>query len=193
MKMPRKPPDIDKKQFTYFSSPEKFDLIRTEGMKTEKDGKYRHWDILRHLSPPEGLNLEEWWCGIKMRRMLGYKSVPLCGRDKKDFFFYNITETVQEELHQIDLGTGGVIKAPESIVNHNTRDQYLVHSIIQEAITSSQIEGATTTRRVAKEMLRSGRAPQNTSERMILNNFYTMQKIREWKEFPLSKDLVFEI
>ena len=34
----------------YFSSPEKFDLIRKEGNKTEDEGKYRHWDILRHLN-----------------------------------------------------------------------------------------------------------------------------------------------
>ncbi|NGX44626.1 MAG: hypothetical protein K1060chlam3_00798, partial [Candidatus Anoxychlamydiales bacterium] len=42
-------------------------------------------------------------------------------------------------------------------------------------------------------MLRSGRAPRNKSEQMILNNYYAMQKIRQWKELPLSKDLIFEI
>ncbi len=31
---------------------------------------------------------------------------------------------------------------PEAIVNPQTRDQYIVRSLIQEAITSSQIEGA---------------------------------------------------
>ena len=67
------------------------------------------------------------------------------------------------------------------------------HQLFEEAITSSQIEGAATTRRVAKEMLRSGRPARDKSERMILNNFYTMQQIRAWKEQPLSKELIFEI
>ncbi len=194
MKMPRRPPpDIRDKQSTYFSSPEKFNLIRDEGNKTEDEGKYRHWDILRHLTPPEGLTLEEWWYGIKMRRLLGFKSIPLWDRERKDMFFYNLPDKVLEQLHQIDLGAGGMIKMPEPIVNPQTRDQYLVRSLIQEAITSSQIEGAATTRKVAKEMLRSGRPPRNKSERMILNNFHTMQKIHIWKDQPLSPDLVFEI
>ncbi len=193
MKIPRRPPDIRDKQMSWFSSPGKFDLIRNEGNRTEDEGKYRHWDILRHLTPPEGLTLEEWWCGIKMRRLLGFKSIPLWDRQKKDMFFYNLPDKVLEQLHQIDLGAGGMIKTPEAIVNPHTRDQYIVRSLIQEAITSSQIEGAATTRRVAKEMLRSGRPPRDKSERMILNNFYTMQKISIWKEQPLSPDLVFEI
>ncbi len=193
MKIPRRPPDIRDKQLMYFSSPEKFDLIRNEGNKTEDEGKYRHWDILRHLAPPKGLTLEEWWCGIKMRRLLGFKSVPLWDRERKDVFFYNLPDKVLEQLHQFDLGAGGMIKIPEAIVNPQTRDQYIVHSLIQEAITSSQIEGAATTRRVAKEMLRSGRPPRDKSEQMILNNFHTMQKISIWKEQPLSPDLVFEI
>jgi Fic family protein len=176
-----------------FSSLEKFDLMRREGNKTEDEGKYRHWDILRHLAPPQGLTVEEWWYGIKMRRLLGFKSVPLWDRARKDVFFYNLPDKVLEQLHQVDLGAGGMIKIPEAIVNPQTRDQYIVRSLIQEAITSSQIEGAATTRRVAKEMLRSGRPPRDKSERMILNNFHTMQKMGIWKELPLSPALVFEI
>lgn len=193
MKMPRRPPDIREKQLLYSSSPEKFDLIRKEGNKTEDEGKYRHWDILRHITPPSGLTLEEWWAGIKMRRLLGYKSIPLRDRDGKDLFSYNIPDKVFEQLHQIDLGAGGLIEAPEAIVNSQTRDRYIVRSLIQESITSSQIEGAATTRRVAKEMLRSGRPPRDKSEQMILNNFHTMQQIRIWKDQPLSPALIFEM
>ncbi len=193
MKIPRKPPDIKDKQLIIFSSPEKFDLIRKEGSKTEGEGKYRHWDVIRHLHPPNGLTTEEWWAGIKMHRLLGFKSVPLWDRDRKDLFFYNIIDTVLEQLHLIDLGAGGSIELPNAIVNPHSRDQYIVHSLIEEAITSSQIEGAATTRRVAKEMLRSGRAARDKSEQMILNNFHTMQQIRTWKDQPLSKELIFEI
>lgn len=193
MKIPRKPPEINELLKSFFSSPEKFDLIRKEGEKTEAEGKYRHWDILRHLAPPPGLTVQEWWYGIKMRRLLSFKPIPLYDKAGKDLFFYNLPDPILAELHHIDLCMGGMIKAPEAIVNPQTRDQYLVRSLIQEAITSSQIEGAATTRKVAKEMLRSGRPPRNKSEQMILNNFLTMQKIRVWKEQPLTKELIFEI
>ncbi len=193
MKMPRRPPNIKEIQLTIASSPEKFAIIRKEGNKTEEEGKYRHWDILRHLTPPVGLTVEEWWTGIKMRRLLGLKSVPLLDREGKGLFWYNVPDKVLQQLHVIDLGAGGSIGVPDAIVNPHTRDQYLVSSLIEEAITSSQIEGAATTRRVAKEMLKSGRAPRDKSEQMILNNFHTMQQIRTWKDRPLDEDLIFEI
>lgn len=81
----------------------------------------------------------------------------------------------------------------KQITNPDTKDQYYVSSLIQEAITSSQLEGAATTRRVAKEMIKTGRPPRDKSERMILNNFRTMQQIGKIKDKPLSKELVFEI
>ncbi len=193
MKMPKKPPDVRDQELEIFTSREKIKLIREKGIKTEREGKYRHWDILRHIPPPNGLTLLEWWAGIKMQRLLGYKSVPLWDKSRQDLFFYNLTDNVMEQLHHIDFGAGGAIEAPAAIVNPQTRDQYIVHSLIEEAITSSQIEGAATTRRVAKDMLRSGRAPRDKSEQMILNNYRTMGKIRIWKDLPLTKELVFEI
>ncbi|MEB3318653.1 MAG: hypothetical protein VKO39_11015 [Cyanobacteriota bacterium] len=46
-----------------------------------------------------------------------------------------------------------------------------------EAITSCQMEGAATTRDMAKAMIRGRRTPRDRSERMILNNLLTMQRI----------------
>ncbi|HEV2045125.1 MAG TPA: Fic family protein [Chthoniobacterales bacterium] len=82
---------------------------------------------------------------------------------------------------------------PEPIANPQTRSQYIMRSLFQEAVTSSQLEGAATTRAVAKEMLRTGRAPRTRGERMILNNYLTMQKIADWKERPLDSSLLFEM
>ena len=81
---------------------------------------------------------------------------------------------------------------PEQITPE-TKDRYCVRSLIEEATTSSQLEGAATTRRVAKDMIRSGRRPRDRSEKMILNNYLTMQRIGEIKNEPLTPDLVFQI
>ena len=59
------------------------------------------------------------------------------------------------------------------------RERYVISSLIEEAITSSQLEGAMTTREVAKDLLRSGRKPRTKDERMILNNYRGMLRVRE--------------
>ena len=64
---------------------------------------------------------------------------------------------------------------------------------MEEAITSSQLEGAATTREVAKKMLAEGRKPRDRSERMIVNNYMTMRRIMELKDKPLSPDMVLQI
>jgi Fic family protein len=96
-------------------------------------------------------------------------------------------------LHAIDRDASGRIAVPDSITNPQTRDRYIQSSLIEEAITSSQLEGAATTRERAQQMIRSGRRPTDKSERMILNNYRAMQLISGFKDRPLSRELVCEI
>src|SRR5437588_6391671 len=120
--------------------------------------EYLHWDRLIRLSPPAGLTHEEWWLGLKLGRSQIYKTIPL--RDKEGQpFRYLLADPIPEQLHAIDLGAGGGIGVPEPVTNPTTRDRYHVSSLIEEAITSSQLEGATTTREVAREMIQAGRPP----------------------------------
>ena len=101
-----------------------------------------------------------------------------------------------QQLHLIDMGAGAIpltIGIPEPIANTQTKDKYQIRSLMEEAITSSQLEGAATTREAAKEMIRTGRPPRDTDEQMILNNFVTMQRITKLKNELLTPEMVFEI
>jgi Fic family protein len=155
-------------------------------------GKYLHWDDLRHRTPPQGLSHLEWWIGLKLRRIAHARTIPLRGTDRQRFTF-SLSDPIPERLHQFDLWAGGTVQMPEPVANAETRSAYVVRSLIEEAITSSQLEGAATTREVAKEMLRQGRPARDRSEQMILNNFRTMERILELKGEKLTTDLVFEI
>ena len=170
------------------------DLQRIIGLSSSLSttGKYLHWDILRHLKPPGGYSHEEWWAVLKLRRQGQAKRVPLTDSQGKPFTYSTVDPTT-EMLQKIDQGAGGLIRMPDQITNPEVRDQYYVSSLIQEAITSSQLEGAATTRSVAKEMIRTGRPPRDKSEQMILNNFLTMRRISDLKGKPLSIDLILEI
>jgi Fic family protein len=96
-------------------------------------------------------------------------------------------------LHTIDRDASGEIRMAEEATNPATRDRYIINSLIEEAITSSVLEGAATTRKVARDMIRSGRQPRDRSERMIVNNFNTMQRIGDIRAEPLSVPLILDL
>jgi len=118
-------------------------------------------------------------------------NAPYC-RSKKPFQ-YLTNDFITETLHQIDQSVTAFNRMPEQIKNTETKNRHYVNSLIQEAFTSSQLEGATTTRLVAKEMIRTGRLPCDKSEQMILNNFAAMKRIHRFKNESLSRELVFDI
>jgi Fic family protein len=191
MKMPKIPPPLHELMHEVMASNRAGTILSTPGEPLIR-GKYLHWDKLIRYPLPYGLSHREWWLTTKMSRLPFQKAIPLIDMNRVAFQ-YVLTDPIPEQLHQIDLGAGGLIQMPDQITNPATRDQYYVGSLIEEAITSSQLEGATTTRQVAKEMIRAGRMPRDRSERMILNNFLTMRRISDLKNEPLTKDLVFEI
>lgn len=155
-------------------------------------GKYLHWDELRHRQPPHNLSHLEWWAGVRLTRAPLMKRVPL--RDKAGQpFTYMLADPVLRLLHEIDQNASGGIQLAEEVTNPAARDRYIVNSLIEESITSSQLEGASTTAEVAREMIRSGRRPIDRSEWMILNNFYAMRFVQENRHEPLTPELVFEL
>lgn len=156
------------------------------------DGQYFHWDKLRHRKPPRDLSAEDWWAAVKAARLPFRKPVALCDLGGTPFYFCPV-EPVQEMLHRIDSRLAGRIGASDAITTGSQRDRYLFSSLIEEAITSSQLEGAATTRRIAVDMLRSGRRPRDHDERMIFNNYRAMATIRQWRDEPFSPELVLKL
>lgn len=191
MRIPQTPPTL-KDLTAEVKEPERMMQLFSRMREAKTQRHYLHWDKLRRYSPPDGMTHREWWMVLKFSRMDALKPIGLTDKSGRSFQFA-VPELVLEELHQIDLGAGGLVSIPEPITNPQTRDRYLVSSLMEEAITSSQLEGAVTTREVAKEMIRSGRKPRDNSEQMILNNYVTMQRIRELKASALSPELVFQI
>ncbi|WP_254956721.1 MULTISPECIES: Fic family protein [unclassified Cyanobium] len=154
--------------------------------------RYLHWDELRHRTPPQGLSHEQWWLAEKLARRSTGTPLPLLSCDGSPFWLCQPPMLLQA-LHDIDRRAGAGGMAPSAVTTPSTRNRYLLSALMEEAITSSQMEGAATTRDVAKAMIRSRRAPRDRSEQMILNNFRTMQHIRELKDQPLTPQLVLDL
>jgi len=192
MKMPKEPPGFAETWVQIRDDPELMPKIFGERFSLLVGGKYLHWDKLIYYAPPKGLTHEQWWFALKMQRQSLFKQVTLNDKHGKPFNYLEV-EPIPEILHEIDQGAGGLIRMPEQITNPDTKDQYYVGSLIQEAITSSQLEGAATTREIAKDMIKTGRVPRDRSEQMILNNFKTMRRIGKLKDERLSKELVLHL
>lgn len=156
------------------------------------DSEYLPWDRLRFKTPPTDIDHELWWVMIKLRRQVQQRAVPLKDMNGDDFH-YALTDTILKQCELIARQASGEISLPELALSSGDRDRYVVNSLIEEAITSSQLEGASTTRRVATQMIRSGRTPATKSERMILNNYRAMELIREWRDDPITAERVLEL
>lgn len=157
------------------------------------DDRYLHWDKLRHLEAPNGLSSEEWWLGLKVRREGAARLLPL--QDIEGISFrYGLPDPVLRHLHRVDQRAGGEVAMDEVVTSEKQAGQrFLVNSLMEEAIRSSQLEGAATSRRVAKEMLRTGRKPRGRGELMILNNYRALQFMREEMGESLSPETILEL
>jgi len=194
MKIPVTPPDyLGLIKSISQDSPEKIGEILSLSVQPDPRGNYYHWEKLRHLKLPSEISThEEWWLAIKFARRALYKKIPHTDKNGIDFI-YGEPDTVRRLLHEIDIHGGGELRASEQVANPNTRDTYLINSLIEESITSSQLEGAATTRKVAKEMLRQKRKPRDKSETMIVNNYYAMEFVKEISSENLTPELVYEL
>ena len=166
-------------------------LTFDEQVKNAFYGNYLHWNKLRRKPMPNGLPPERVWKILKFWRTTTYRSFPLLDTQGKPFQFSNI-DAIQEMLHHIDQDAAGRFRSNE-IIPPAEKDRYIISSLMEEAIRSSQLEGAATTRRDAKEMIRSQRNPTDKSERMILNNFNTMRYLVDHPQKELTPEFVFQL
>jgi Fic family protein len=164
---------------------DRFEHITSLQVGPAPEGKYRHWDVLRHLTPPGDLTHEEWWLGIKLARQHLYQNLEVVDKEGQPFK-YAMFDVMLQMLREVDNKATGSIKGSEM-------DRYLFSSLVEESITSSQLEGAATTREVAKEMIRSGRSPRDKSEQMIFNNYQAMQFIRGLGTAKLTPAVILEL
>ncbi len=195
MKIPPTPPDLDtvmqqggEKKWEYLS------LVVKPGISPLDDkGRYLHWDVLRHLPPPAGYTPELYWLATRTSRQAITRELPFFKDKHGRSFSFCMPDSVIRDILWISENATGAIQGDPRISDPKVKQTYLINSLIEESISSSQLEGASTTRRVAKEMIRTGRSPQNTSEKMILNNYQAMSLLRNFKDEALTPSLIFEL
>ncbi len=163
-------------------------------IKKVSESEYLYWDKIQYKEPsPKDVPKEILWLVIKFFRE--QKSIKTLIQDEQGkFFTWSKLNYFEEFLHKIDMNTGGELFVGNSDLSKANKQKLITRGIIEEAIASSQLEGASTSRVAAKKMLREGRKPANKSEQMIVNNYFSMRAIEEdYKESDMSMDLLLEL
>lgn len=156
--------------------------------KAEKD--YDYWDNFKYKKMPEGITSEEAWAYLKFTRLSHAEKTPVIDPNG-NLFMFSLTKSMYQKLSYIDTNTSGLL-GTEWKPTSSQQNRLLLSGITEEAIASSQIEGANTSRKVAKEMILTKRKPRNHSEQMIINNFKLMQRLLELRQVDLSLELLLE-
>ena len=190
MKIPEKPKEMHEiiekngsEIFNLFSDKAINDFI----VKCNRD--YIHWDKLRYKQIPNEKNPEHVWALMKIFRSQQYK--PLKFNDW--LFKYILLDDALKKLHLMDKGAAGHLETGLESVNTEGKSRYIVSALMEEAIASSQLEGAATTRKIAKDILKLRTKPRNYSEQMIVNGYETIQKITKMKNEALTPEMILEL
>lgn len=154
-------------------------------LKTIQDD-YLYWDKIKYKS--KSYKPEELWDAVKFHRYLKSNTIKF----GKYSFSYVLTDYMQRALHQFDLHIGGNLSSNIGIAETD-KTKFVISSIMEEAISSSQMEGANTTRKKAKEMIQKEQKPKNKSEQMIMNNFITMKHIVQHKNEAITSENILYI
>lgn len=192
MKVPQQAPQLSE-LLKSVQSVERLAAIFSAQMGPTHGDKYRHWETLRRIEPPVGMTTQEHWLAIKMARQSSRREIPSFSGKEGKVFWYCTPDVLLRMQHDLDRRASGTVGVTGAPIARDQGQRFVQRSLIEEAITSSQLEGAATTRSVAKEMIRSGRDPRNVSERMILNNYRAMLEVRQLLDQDLSIALIEEL
>jgi Fic family protein len=153
----------------------------------QSDERYFYFDDIKYRKDAPFKNAQENWNLIKTYRSTKYEFISF-GNYK---FKYYISPYVLKNLHDFDLKLmGGLQQNP---ILPSDRISFFKNSLLEEAVASSQVEGAATTTEVARDMLKSGRVPRNESEQMIFNNLKAIECISEFVDSAIDFTLIIEL
>ena len=159
----------------------------------DEKNRYLYWDKIQYVDIPKSFkNNEDYWKWIKYSRENEYKKIQGIKDEKGNDFVWILLDEIQEKISLIDKSIGYIFSDETQEFNKDKK-MYFIDSLIKESIKSSQLEGATTTGKIAKEMIVSKRDPRDKSEQMILNNYRAMKFIKEYKGNKITKEKILEI
>lgn len=158
---------------------------------TDNKGRYLHFEEWRFRFPKE-VTPDLAWHVVKMARNQQLTPVIALGDEADLVGKWFLTHTIQTAITEADrYASTAALEWICSRIGEEKHVEFLLNDLIEdEAISSSQLEGAATTTKVAKALLKREQRPKNTDEKMIIGNFKLTQLAWESRHKPLSITLI---
>jgi len=191
MKIPQSPPSLNA-LLEKTEHKRLFELLLDTKIIDEA-GRYLHWDEIRYKPTPPNKTTEEWWLGLRFARRSAAQTLPF--KDKNgNTFFYTEPPEMKNLLRFIDMNAGGFLGSNQfGGLTVNDGHRYMRRSLAEEPFASSFIEGAVTTRTIAKKLIFENRRPATRDERMVFNNYKGMEFIKSIQHEQLTPQAVLEL
>ena len=159
----------------------------------DEQGRYLHYDEVR-FRLPKGIDIDLGWSVIKLARQRQLNDLVQLGETKHECGFF-LTPTIQKAISETDRhATDAALKWMLSQIGEQKHLEYLFNDLVQdEAISSSQMEGAATTTKIARKIIQRQRQPRTIDEKMILGNFKMMNFAWQNRDKDLSLDLILDL
>lgn len=156
-------------------------------------GRYLHYDKLR-FRLPKGVDHALAWSVIKFARTQQRTSTIMLGEPPAECGFL-YTPAMHLAMSVCDQNTTtAALEWMCSKIGEGKHLQYLLKDLIEdEAISSSQLEGAATTTKAAKDLLKRKKGPRSIDEKMIIGNFKMMKHAWDKRDEELSLGLIREL
>lgn len=142
-------------------------------------------EIIHRL--PVSVSIQQFWPELEKERRMSSQELPLLAQDGKPFWF---------------VLTGGIEKQCDAIAELARRDiaftgpefdALFQDAVVDEAVYSSVIEGAFTSREQAADFIRQNKQPRNKSEQMVKNNYDALTYVLEHLEDEISEETILQI
>lgn len=193
MKMPRKPPNADDiiGKVIKESTARFLELMKAPQMVDDK-GRYLHWDEFRFKLGQEGIPAEEAWAALRLARRTASQRLVLTDK-AGDHFTFAEPPSLKAMLRNLDMNAGGNLGSDVTGLSSGEGRIHLARSLAEEPFASSLIEGAATTRQIAKKLIFEGRSPRTKDELMVLNNYRALQFVKSRRGEPLTMAALLEL
>ena len=189
MKIPPRPPDPIS---VLTKDPKRLSLLSLRLGIVDEKGRYLPWDELRFKKPPADMSVKEWWAVTRLTRGAVSQTLPLDDDAKQNFSFCE-PPSLKAALRELDMSTGGALASDATVLSTGEGKLHLARSLAEEPFASSFIEGAATTRQIAKKLILEKRTPRTKDERMVLNNYLALEFVKQHRDENLTLPMLLEL
>ena len=135
---------------------------------------------------PVSIPIGQFWPVMEEARKKNAISLPLKAQNGLPFWFV-INKTIEAQCDAV------AAVARRSFVFDELSKQAMEEATIDEAVWSSVIEGAFTSKAEAARIIRQNKSPANKSEQMVKNNYQALLYVLEHLEDPITAQTLIDI